>query len=108
MPTLMLSPRCHILRGPAKAWHGGHGERQEQARGVEEDVGITAALLISGHSLHVARASDREPESRPSSQSGWTLSSLPRPYPSTVSNCSGQLRILLSFTRDLFRKSLLG
>lgn len=36
----------------------------------------------------------------------WVL--CPRPHPSTVSSCSGQLRILLSFTRDLFRKSLLG
>ena len=35
MPLLMISPRCPLLRGLAKAWHGGHWRRQEEAGRVE-------------------------------------------------------------------------
>lgn len=68
MPTLMLLPHCHILRGSAKAWHGGHGRGRSRLAEWRGEVGITAVLLISGHSLSGAGAPDREPESRPSSQ----------------------------------------
>lgn len=64
MLLLMTLPRCPLLRGLAKAWHGGHWRRLAESR---EEAGITA-ILLRWHSLSVARESDRKPESGPCCQ----------------------------------------
>lgn len=40
MLLLMILPRCPLLRGLAKAWHGGHWRRLAESR---EEAGITAS-----------------------------------------------------------------
>lgn len=109
MPVLMLLPHCHILRGSAKVWHGGHVERQEQAIGVErggEDHSCPDALWtclsVAGHWTRSSKVSPA------ASVCGLC------PEVSTASlfppllSCSGQIQILLSLTEDLFGQSLLG